>query len=126
MSAPDLTLYTSMYVSVNGTVLVQETSLTIEKKSGLKPVYTVAAGLAGMSQGASECEVTVENAVPSVDFEFLPDESMLTGAVVEIGIVMAGRQTTLKGFITDATYSHSANEASKLSFKALCRFSNFE
>lgn len=121
----ELDLYSSMYISVDGTTLVQETSITVEMDSGLKEIITSALGLAGMSQGAPKVEVTVENAVPSADFEYMPDEVMLTGKVVEIGIVVAGRQMLLKGFITKGTLKHSANEASSLSFTATCRFSKF-
>jgi hypothetical protein len=122
----NLTLYSNAYVTVEGKLLTQESSVSVEKKSGLNPVYTVAEGLAGMSQGASTAEISIDNAVPSADFEFNPDAFMRTGAVVEIGVIMAGRQSVFKGFITDATYSHSVNDASKLSMKLLCRFSDFE
>lgn len=122
----NLDLYTSQFITVDGKLLVQETSLSVVKKSGLNPVFTVALGFAGMSQGATTVEVTVENAVPSADFELNPDAAMLTGKVVEIGIIMAGRQTIMKGFITEATYQHSVNEAGKLSFSAMCAWGNFE
>ncbi len=127
-SPPDrkLQLYSGAFVLINGTLLAQEASVTIEKKSDLKPIFTLGAGFAGMSLGAGTAEVTIDNAVPSVDFEFHPDIYLRTGDVVEIGIVMASRQSVFKGFITDATYSHSVNDASKLSMKLLCRFSDFE
>lgn len=122
----NLQLYSNAYVTIDGRLLTQESSVSIDKKSGLNPVFTVAEGLAGMSQGASTCEVSIDNAVPSADFEFNPDPYMRTGAVVEIGIIMASRQTVFKGFITEATYHHAVNDASKLSMKMLCRFADFE
>lgn len=122
----NLQLYSNCYVTVDGKLLTQENSVTVEKKSGLNPVFTVATGFAGMTQGATTCEVSIENAVPSSDFELNPDPYMRTGAVVEVGIIMAGRQTVIKGFITDTTYSHSVNDSSKLSMKLLCRFEDFE
>lgn len=126
MGDVNLQLYSPAFLTIDGTILTQETTISVEKKSGLNPVYTVALGFAGMSQGATTCEVSVDNAVPSSDFEFSPDKYMRTGQVVEIGIIMANRQMTAKGFITDATYSHSVNEASKLSMKIMTRFSDFE
>jgi hypothetical protein len=51
---------------------------------------------------------------------------MLVGEVVDLRIVMANRETNCKGFITDASYSHGANDASKLSMKLLCRYAEFE
>lgn len=125
-SAANLQIYSSAYVTIDNKLLAQEVSVTVEKKSALQPVFTLAAGFAGMSLGAGTAEVTIDNAVPSSDFEFNPDPYMRTGAVVEVGLVMAGRQSVFKGFITDATYSHSVNDSSKLSMKLLCRFSDFE
>jgi hypothetical protein len=123
----ELQLYSNALVKIVGVgVLCQEASVSVEKKSGLNPVFTTCEGLAGASQGATTCEVSVENAVPSTDFEFNPDPYMRSGTVVEIWVDMAGRRTVMKGFIMDASYSHSVNDASKMSFKMLCRFGDFE
>lgn len=122
----DLQLYSNAYVQVDGKLMTEEASVSVEKKSGLNPVFTVVEGFAGMTQGAATCEVSVDFAVPSADFQLNPDPYMRTGAVVEVGIIMASRQTVMKGFITDASYSHSVNDSSKLSMKFMCRFSDFE
>lgn len=123
----DLQLYSNAYVWIDGGgLLTQENSVTVEKKSGLNPVFTSVSGLAGMSQGASTAEITIENAVPMKDFEFNPDPYLRSGTPVEIHIIMANRMTVFKGFLTEATYHHSVNDASKLTLKALCRFSEFE
>lgn len=119
-------LYSLIYASVDGLLLTEEASITITKNAGLNPVFTVAKGFAGMSQGAPTVEIDVDNAVPSADFEFNPDAKMLEGQTVEIGILMAGRQTVVTGFITSATYSHSVNAESKMSFKVMANFEPFE
>ena len=122
----NLIIYSSAYVSIDGRLLTEESSVSVEKKSGLNPVYTTVGGLAGMTQGAATAEISIDNAVPSADFEFNPDPYMRAGSVVEIQVEMAGRKTVFKGFITDASYSHSVSDSSKLSMKCLCRFSDFE
>lgn len=122
----NLQLYSNAFVFIDGKLLTQENSVSLEKKSGLNPVFTTVEGLAGASQGASTVEISIDNAVPSADFEFNPDPYMQVGAVVEAKIEMANRVSVFKGFITDSTYSHSVNDASKLSMKFLGRFSNFE
>jgi hypothetical protein len=119
-------LYSNAYVTIDGALLTEEASVSVDKRSGLNPVFTVAKGFAGMSQGAAVAEISVDNAVPSVDFEFNPDKFMRAGSVVEVGIIMAGRQSVFKGFITEATYSHSVNQESKLSFKITAGFEPFE
>lgn len=122
----ELKLYSNCDVFINGSLLAEEASVSVAKKSGLNPVFTVQNGLAGMTKGAATAEVSIESAVPSADFEFNPDPFMAVGEVVELRIVMANRETNCKGFITDASYAHSVNDASKLSMTLLCRFSEFE
>jgi hypothetical protein len=122
----DLKIYANALFVINGTTLTQETSVQVKLNSGLNPVYTVALGFAGMSIGAATAELTIENALPSDDFEFNPNPFMRTGTVVECGVITAGRQFTSKGFITEANLSHSVNEAAKLSMTVLTRFADFE
>lgn len=118
-------LYSSAYVTIDGKLLTEETSVTVDKKSGLNPVLTVAKGFAGMSQGAAMAEISIENAVPAADFEFNPDQYMRTGAIVEVGVLMATRQTVFKGFITEGTYSHAVNKEGTLSIKITASFEDF-
>lgn len=122
----ELQLYATGFVSVDSKILMEETAMSLTKKSGLNPVFTVAKGFAGMSQGATTVEIQIDGAVPSSDFEFMPDQYMRLGTVVDVTVVMAGRQSVHKGFITEANYSHSVNEASKLSMTILAQFSDFE
>lgn len=124
MSDPQL--YTATYVTFDGKLLAEEASITIDKKSGLNPVYTVAKGFAGMAVGASSIEMTIETATPAADFEVNPDPYLRTGKLVEIGAVMSGRQTVGKFFITDATYSHAVNQESKLTMKFMGSFKDWE
>lgn len=121
-----MALYANAYLGINGTIVVQETTLSVAKKAGMNPVFTTALGFAGMSQGAPIMEVSFESAVPSADFEFNPDRYMLLGEEVDVSILMAGRQTNTKGFITEATYTHGVNQEAKLSMSIICRFERFE
>jgi hypothetical protein len=118
--------YSNALVMLNGSLLTEENSVSVDKKSGLNPVHTTANGFSGMSQGAPEMTVRVDNAVPAADFEYLPDEAVLEGQVVEITIFMAGKQTTAKGFITDVSYSHAVNSEAKMSFNIMCEPAPFE
>lgn len=119
-------LYANAYVTFNGEIMAEEASVSVELKSGLNPVFTVSAGLAGMSQGAATVEISVEEAVPSAGFDINPGRYMITGEVVEVGIITAGHQAVFPCFLTDATFSHSVNDASKMSMKFTGRFAEFE
>lgn len=122
----DPQLYTATYVTFNGNPLAEEASITIDKKSGLNPVFTVHKGFAGMAVGASSCEMTIECACPSADFEINPDKYLQTGELVEIGAVMSGHSMKGKMFLTDATYSHAVNQESKLVMKLMGAFKQWE
>jgi len=123
-----LTLYANAYVYINGVLLTQESSVSVEKKSGLNMVETTHLGLAGAVQGSARVEISIDNAVPSADFELGGDwdKYMITGTVVEIRILMGTRLSIHNVFVTDATYSHSVNDPSKISVKFTGRFANFE
>lgn len=118
--------YSNAYVFVNGQLLTQESSVTIEKKSNSKPMVTLHKGFAGLSKGAGMAEITVENAIPAKDIEFLPDFFIKEGDSLEIGSVLGSRQMICRGFVTDASYTHQINENAKLSFKATCRLEVFQ
>lgn len=118
--------YTNAYVIINGQILTQETSVTLEKKSNSRPITTLHNGFAGFGKGAGVIEITVDNAIPTADIEFQVDFFIKEGDSIEVGVVLGSRQTIAKGFITDATYSHSTNDHAKLSFRATCRLENFE
>lgn len=118
--------YTNALVLINGSLLTEESSVSIDKKSGLNPVHTTNRGFAGVSQGAAEMTIKIDNAVPSADFEYLPDGDMFAGAIIEVCVLMAGKQTVAKGFIMDAGYSHSVNSEGKLSFTIMCEPAEFE
>lgn len=119
-------LYSNAYLTIEGTVLTQETEVSVEQKSGLIPQFTVPLGFAGMSQGAPYQEIKIENAVPSADFEVNPTRYMRTGQPVEVGVIMANRQMITKGFVTDATFQHGVNKASSLSMTLMCALKDFE
>ncbi len=122
----DLKLYSNAELFVNGTFLAEEASVSMKKSSGLNAVFTVGNGFAGMTQGTPTIEITVESAVPSADLEFNPDSFMLVGEVVDVRLVMANRETNVKGFCTEASYTHGVNDSSKLSMTFMCRFGEFE
>lgn len=112
----NLQKYTKAIISVNGTVLSQESSVTVKRTSNSQAVKTVALGYAGESDGAVMTEITISNAVPSVDFELDPGQFINLVEEVEISIFAAGRTMTVSGFIIDDNFSHAVDTESKLEF----------
>lgn len=122
----NLQLYTLAYVTVGGALLTEEASVSVTRRTNSQQVTTVAKGYAGESPGAPNCEIQVTNAVPAADFELDPGPFMKSLQVVEIGLIAAGKQITVKGFIVEDTFKHSVNAESTLDFSFRGRFPDWE
>lgn len=111
-----LQLYTLAYVLVNGAILTEEASVTVNRATNSQAVNTTAKGYAGESPGAPNCEIQISSAVPSADFELDPGKFMKALTQVEIGVLVAGKLLTTKGFIVSDSFKHSVNSESMLDF----------
>src|SRR5574338_728038 len=118
----NLQLYTAAFVYVNGALLSEEASVTVNRSTNSQQVITVAKGYAGESPGAAMCEITVESAVPAADFELDPSKFLGELRVTEFTVFAAGKTLTFKGFIISDNFSHAANTESKLTFSARGQF----
>jgi hypothetical protein len=119
-------LYTNTYVTFDSAVLSEATSVKINKNPSLNSVATLAKGFSGINLGAAMCEITVETAIPSADFEFNPDAFMTIGKQVTVGVVMANRQMAAKMFISEADYNAGVNQAASLSIKLIGPLAQWE
>ena len=121
-----LTLYTLAYVLVDGAILTEEASVTVDRATNSQAVNTVAKGYAGESPGAANCQIQVSNAVPAADFEVNPGKYMKALKEVEIGVLAAGKQITVPGFIISDSFKHSVNNESMLDFTFRGTFPDWE
>lgn len=114
----NLNLYTLIYAAVDGALLVEETGVDMQRMTNAQIIHTVAKGFSGVSPGAKECTIQVENAVPSKDFELDPGPYMkgLKNTVITLQ-GPGGRQATSNGFILEDSVKHSTGAVSALSFK---------
>lgn len=112
----NLQIYTLAFVTVGGAILTEEASVTVHRRTNSNAVNTVAKGYAGESPGAANCEVQVKNAVPSADFELNPGPYMKALQSVEIGVIAAGKQIIVPGFIIEDTFQHGVNQEATLEF----------
>jgi len=119
-------LYTLAEVWWNGKKLMEEASVKVTRDSKAQPVSTVGRGFAGMSPGAKDITISVENAVPSATFELNPGEYIDNLLVGEITIFAAGKSLVSKGFITKDDFSHAVNSEAKLSFEFMGDFADWK
>lgn len=121
-----LELYTNASVTVEGALLAEEVSLSIDRETRAQEVLTVHKGFAGLSPGAKILTATIDNAVPSSDFELDPSTYMDELRVVEVTFYVAGKSLTSKGFIIGDTFGHAVNTESKLNFKFVGEFAKWK
>jgi hypothetical protein len=121
-----LQLYSLAYVLVDGAILTEEASVTVNRSTNSQVVNTVAKGYSGESPGAASVEIQVSNAVPSASFEMNPGKYMKALKEVEIGVLVAGKQLTAKGFIISDSFKHSVNAESTLEFTFRGAFVDYE
>jgi len=125
MGTTNLQLYALADVFVNGSLLAEEASVTIDRATNSQQVLTVNKGYSGESPGALMTEISVDSAVPAVGFELNPGLYMGALQAVEFTIFAGSKKLTFNGFIISDNFSHAVNTESKLSFKARGSFSDW-
>lgn len=121
-------LYSLAQVYINGSLLAEEASVTIDRDTKALPVMTVAKGFSGMSPGAPMMSIQVENGVPAAGFELNPGQFMsISGGlqVVEVSIFAAGQLLTTKGFVVSDNFQHAVNQEAKLKFSITAQFADW-
>jgi hypothetical protein len=111
--------YTLLFEYVDGGLLAQEHSVTIDRVTNSQPISTVAGGYSGESPGAAMIDVTVGNAVPAAGFEFDAGRKMaglLPAKLYTLG--PGGKQLKGECFIISDSLRHGTNQAADYSFKA--------
>ena len=122
-----LVQYARANIKIDGNLLAEEASVTINRTTNSQPVSTVYHGYNGETPGAPMCELSVDNAVPSSAIEFDPGSYMLAlsslggpdpnGVKFEIEIP-GGPTFQFDGFIVSDNFSHAINASSKITFTA--------
>ncbi len=104
---------------MDGALMVEEKSISIDRTTNSQPVSTVAKGYAGESPGAAMSEFTVDSAIPAGGFEFDMGKKMaglITGHLYLLG--PGGQQYKGEVFVIADTVKHGVNQEAAYSFKA--------
>lgn len=122
-----LEVYTLAIITIDGGLLTEEASVSVDRDSRAQEVSTVAKAFAGLSPGAGIMHVDVENGVPSSDFELNPGKYFAKNLkVCEVVIYAAGRSLTFNAFIPKDTFRHGVNAEAKLSFHIVGEMADWE
>jgi hypothetical protein len=119
-------LYSNAAVYVRGALLVENTSVTIDSKTGAQPVLTMPLGFAGMSPGAPTTEISFDNAVRADGLEYDPTDDMKNMRVVPLQVFAGGKTFISSGFITEYSFKKAVNSEATISLKAMCNFGEWK
>jgi hypothetical protein len=123
---PAYKIYTTARVYVNGSVLLEEAAVTIDRVAESTSIYTIGKGYAGEGAGAPMIELTVDNAIPSTGFEMDPGQFLGVMQQVNFAINAGDKTLQFDGFIIADNFQHAVNSNAKLSFKAKGFVANWE
>jgi hypothetical protein len=119
-------LYSNASVYIRSALLVESTSVTIDRKTGAQVVLTMAKAFAGMSPGAGMSEISFDNAVPAVGMEYDPGDDMKNMRVVPVSVFAGGKTFIASGFITEDTFKKAVNSEATISMKMTCDFGEWK
>ena len=85
-------------ITYNDRVLIQSATIRVRRSSNAKPVKTLALGLAGRTKGAPEVAIDISNAVPLLGYETNMRDLVISQAICQIGVKVAGTQDTYEGW----------------------------
>ncbi len=120
-------LYSIMLVCLNGTLSAEEQQVDFTRTANAQQIATVLKGFAGLSPGAPMIEIDVENAAPSVGFEFDAGAYIQSLTPVAVQLIGPGGKV-IKGdaFITEDHGTHGVNQAMRYRFRMIMALKLFK
>jgi hypothetical protein len=114
-----LQLYALIFPTMDGSLLIEAKSISIDRTTNSQPVSTLAKGYAGESPGAAMSEFTVDSAIPANGFEFDMGKKMAalsTGHLYLLG--PGGQQYKGEVFVFADSVKSGVNQEAAYSFRA--------
>lgn len=104
---------------VDGILLSESTTVSVESDPQLQPIFTQQKGFAGVSPGAEQTKISVDSAVPRAGFEVDYLKRAQGVSVVELTFFAHSQKNTTRGFITSVKQSYGVSQAASVSFEFL-------
>lgn len=112
--------YTKATILLNGVVLIEATSISVDHKLGNQPINTIEKGFAGVSPGSSSVEIKIQSAVPRVgtDVDFTGIAQART--LCDVVLFARAKKGKTKGYIMDVSESYGADKPAEISCTLMC------
>jgi hypothetical protein len=115
-----LQTYTEFYAFIDGKLLAEAVTVTVDHKNNAQPVHTIAKGFSGMSPGANETSVKVSNVHPRAGAEFNAVESLQNLTLHDFVFFRGSKKVKCKGYVTDVSEGGGVNKEATYDFTAMC------
>ena len=125
MASPQV--YARFFVYINGKLLGQADSCSIEYQGSPVPVATFVNDFAGVTPVPKHAKVTVDSFVPQSGFEFDVIKAFLATQLITIQARFGGSGKTFKaeGFSDAPSIKSSATDSTKLTFSLMTQANAF-
>lgn len=100
-------------------LLAEANRVRVSVNANNRRVYTMKRGLAGRSRGATESEITVDNAIPIAGLEEEFYEKCIDNEDVRVVIDQAGKRLQFDGWIDSVESEQTTDAAASLTFSVV-------
>ncbi len=120
--------YDRAFVFINGQLLGEAESVSVQYQGEHIPIATLVKDLAGVTPVPKSAVIEVTSFVPAKGFEQDAVKLFLEGTFVKVRVQFGGSgiKMTAEGIVQPPNVSASATDASRISFSILCEARPFE
>ncbi len=112
------------YVLLNGVIVTEVSQCRFRIASNDKPVRTLTKGLSGFSNGAEECSIEFQSAIPLVGFEREFNALTRSHTTVRVGFKIANKQYECEGRFMDSDTTTDVDSANGVALSFMGRILN--
>lgn len=100
-------------VGMNGVQILTASESSFAVKSNDSPVYTLAEGLAGFSDGAAEVTISLQTPIKTTGIEVDWAGLILDHVTIDMSYNLGGREYVVRGRVLDANMDSAVNQPNK-------------
>ena len=113
-----LEIYDQAYVSIDGQLLEEATSVETNIENNDQDIFTLVKGFAGQTPSPKKRVTTVENVLLQSGFEFDFEKAETESWIVELGVTLgSGAQLLSNGFIRNVRMSAGVGQSMAVTFE---------
>lgn len=113
-------LYTQGLIFADGILLAEAPDFEVSFNTNNQPVVTMAKGFSGVTPGAGQTDVTINEAIPRAGFEIDFYKRAKDRSAVKITGWRGAKKMQLEGFIMSISEKHGVNQNASATITLAC------